>query len=204
MIQPAFIAISLLVTALAQTPDPVTTETRPRQLIALEGQHAEDVIARARQEACPDEACDYVFRSAAEIAGSMCWNDAAAGETYCRDAVVGTRVEFCHADEDGSLYDCGYWEMMEGEVSAALADDPRLAAGTLRWFSQDRGGDAVYDILESAYCAQPPEGACTRMYNFGVISIPDTAGHSLIFEHCWDDAATGLPHCRQAIIDVVY
>jgi len=204
MIQPAFITIALLVAALVQTPDPVTTETRPGQLNPLEDQYAEDVIAQARAEVCGEGPCDNVFRNAAEIAGSMCWNDAAAGETYCRDAVVGTRVEFCHVDEDGRPYDCGYWEMMEGEVSAALAGDPRLTAGTLRWMSEDRGGDGVYDILESAYCAQPPEGACTRIYNIGVISNPDTAGHSLIFEHCWDDAAAGTPRCRQAIIDVIY
>ncbi|WP_291843274.1 hypothetical protein [Maricaulis sp.] len=82
-----------------------------------------------------------------------------------------------------------------------LADDPRLAAGRLRWYSHDRGGDAVYDIRESAYCAQPPEGACTRIYNVGVITREDTDAYTLVFEHCWDDAAPGLARCRQAMID---
>lgn len=202
-----FAAIGLFVAALIQapettTPDPVTTERQPRYLIPLEGRFAEDVIAQARAEVCGDEPCEFVFSDPAEIAGSMCWNDETAGQTYCRDAVVGTVVEACEAGPDGTLYDCWTVEMMEGQISAALADDPRLSAGTLHWYSYDRGGDGVYDILESAYCAEPSEGACTRIYNIGVITRADTNAYTLVFEHCWDDAEGGLPQCRQAMIDV--
>ena len=202
MIQFLAMATGLLMAALIQTGDPVTTETRPRQLIMLDGPAAEDVIAQARDEVCGEGSCNYVFSQAAEVAGSMCWTDEDAAQLYCRGAVVGTLVEACEAGPDGALYDCWTHEMMEGSISAALADDPRLAAGELRWMSYDRGGDGVYDILESAYCAEPPEGACSRIYNIGVISRPAGDAYSLIFEHCWDDAEAGLARCRQAIIGV--
>ncbi|WP_300551557.1 hypothetical protein [Maricaulis sp.] len=202
MIQSLTLTAGLLMAVLVQTGDPVTTETVPRQLISLDGAAAEAVIAQARAEVCGEGPCDYVFTNAAEIAGSMCWNDEEAAQLYCRGAVVGTQAEGCEPGPGGALYDCWTHEMMEGSVSAALTDDPRLATGELHWMSYDRGGDGVYDILESAYCAQPPEGACTRIYNIGVISRPDSDAYSLIFEHCWDDAEAGLARCRQAIIGV--
>ncbi|WP_300528819.1 hypothetical protein [Maricaulis sp.] len=202
MIQSALAAIGLIASVLVQTPDPVSTEVQPRRLMALEGGAAQEVIAQARREVCGDGPCDYVFANAAEIAGRMCWNDAEAGQTYCRDAVAGTVVEACEAGPDGALYDCGMVEMMEGTISEALADDPRLTAGELRWFSADRGGDAIYDINQSAYCAQPPEGACTRIYNIGVVSRANASAYSLIFEHCWDDTASNLAQCRQAMVEV--
>ena len=204
MIHTLIAASGLIIAALIQSTDPVTTERYPRQLNPLDGAAAEAVIAQAAQEVCGDGPCDYVFDTPAEIAGSMCWNDEQDGETYCRDAVVGLQVNACEAGPDGALYDCWTQEMMEGTISEDLADDPRLAAGELRWMSYDRGGDAVYDIAESAYCAQPAEGACNRIYNIGVISRQDMDGHTLVFDHCWDDAASGLAQCRQAMIDVVY
>jgi len=204
MIQFAFAAIGLIVAALVQTPDPVTTEIQPRQLMALEGRYAADAIARARREVCGDGPCNYVFDKPAEIAGRMCWNDAEAGQTYCRDAVAGTVVEACEAGPDGARYECWMVEMMEGAISEALADDPRLTSGELHWYSADRGGDAAYDIAASTYCAQPPQGACSRIYNIGVISREGENTFSFIFDHCWDDASSGLAQCRQAIIEVAY
>ena len=180
--------------------DPVTTEASPLRLLPLDGQAAEEARALVRAELCEADApCPYAFGTAEEIAGSMCWNEATLGQAVCRGAVAGLRVDTCHVDTDGSSYDCWYYEIMEGAISTALAGDPRLAGHEVEWISRERGDNAFYEIETSAYCADPPQGACTRLYNAGVILGPD--GYAgVIFEHCWDDAEAGLARCRQAII----
>jgi hypothetical protein len=44
----------------------------------------------------------------------------------------------------------------------------------------------------------------SRIYNIGVISREGENTFSFIFDHCWDDASSGLPQCRQAIIELAY
>lgn len=183
--------------------DPVTTEYSPRRLLPLEGRYADDARAQVRSELCPAaEPCAYAFGEAEEIAGSMCWNDEALGQALCRDAVAGLRVNMCHTGPDGSKFDCWYYEIMEGEISAALAGGPRLAGRDITWVSRERADTILYDIKNSPYCATPAEGACTRLYNVGVTYNASGRLESYVFEHCWDDAEAGLARCRQAIIGV--
>ena len=136
-------AVLLALITGAQPFDPVTTERIPRAVYPIEDSWGDDVIAQARKAVCGAEPCDYVFRNPAEIAGSHCWNHARLGVDLCEDAVVGLTVEVCQRGNDGGLHDCWVYDMMEGEVSQALAADPRLEGRTIDWMSIDRADFAL-------------------------------------------------------------
>lgn len=202
----------LLLAAPAQaqtgTIDPVTTENVPRYTIPIEDEWGEDIIAQARAEVCENTSCAFTFSNPAEIAGSMCWNDIDLGQAFCRDAVVGTTVEVCEPQAEGAQSFCWQHDMIEGEISSALASDPRLDDRTINWLSRDKANIARDEIRASDYCASLPEAGCARLYNIGEIlfDICSAAGQCAggrdgwIFEHCWDDHDGALARCRQALI----